>query len=76
MCHPLLCSFAQKWASSWPFLGLSAPKPDTMPLLCPREQQQGFQLAMTRALGHRLLAEYGVIPDPSGALNLRGTLRA
>ncbi|PRW20200.1 phosphatase 2C 12 [Chlorella sorokiniana] len=26
---------------------------------------RGFQLAMTRALGHRLLADYGVIPDPS-----------
>lgn len=28
--------------------------------------QQGFQLAMTRALGHRLLSEYGVDATPSG----------
>ena len=28
---------------------------------------RGFQLAMTRALGHRLLAQYGVASAPSGA---------
>lgn len=26
---------------------------------------QGFQIAVTRCLGHRILAEHGVIPDPS-----------
>ena len=29
---------------------------------------QGFQLAMTRALGHKLLGEYGVIATPSVAI--------
>ena len=28
---------------------------------------RGFQLAMTRALGHRLLSGYGVSAEPSGA---------
>jgi hypothetical protein len=29
---------------------------------------RGFQLAMTRALGHRLLSGYGVSAEPSGAV--------
>lgn len=49
----------------WPALDVDGATPGTC-----LHPQQGFQLAMTRALGHRLLADYGVIPEPSGALCL------
>ena len=44
---------------------LPEPGPPCLPWHC----KQGFQLAMTRALGHRLLGDFGVSPEPSGALS-------
>ena len=43
---------------------LLLPPPDSA-CACP-PHPQGFQLGMTRALGHRLLAAYGVDATPTG----------